>query len=429
MPTRGTGSSRWKRWEKTLDKLLVTQMPVKGVPCILCAWIEDGKTAEISFSPLDQTDILGNIYVGQVERVLPNIQGAFVRIEKKRFCFYSLREQNQAVYTNGKQAVNGHYALKAGDQLLIQVVCEQMRGKRPTVTSKLAFSGKYLVLVAANSYLRLSRKLAGDDRVRLRELLEAESSEDYGIIVRTNAGQADPANILRDLATLKKRFYEVLEKGRSRVSGSLVEEAQPFYLNAIRDAYTDRLEEIVTDVPEIYENIRTYLEAYQPEDLHWLRLYRDKLLPLRKLYGLEHTLSEIQKNRVWLKSGGFLVIEQTEAFVSVDVNTGRYVSDRGSQETYRKINLEAAGEIAAQLRLRNLSGIILVDFINLNRPDDEEELMRVFQEHLKKDSVKAKVVDMTALKIVEVTRQKVRRPISEDFQALEADAEPERKKL
>lgn len=412
-----------------MDKLLVTQMSVKNVPCILCAWMEDGRTAEISFAPLDQPDILGNIYVGQVERVLPNIQGAFVRIDKKRFCFYSLREQNQAIYTNGKRQVNGRYVLKAGDQLLVQVVREQMRGKRPTVTSKLAFSGKYLVLVAANSYLRLSRKLVGDDRVRLRELLGPEMSEDYGIIVRTNAGQADPQNILRELSVLKKRFYQVLEKGRSRVSGSLVEEAQPFYLNAIRDAYTDSLEEIVTDVPEIQEKIQTYLEEYHPEDLHWLRLYQDALLPLYKLYGLEHTLSEIQKNRVWLKSGGFLVIEQTEAFVSVDVNTGRYVSDKESQETYRKINLEAAGEIAAQLRLRNLSGIILVDFINLNRPDDEEELMHVFQEHLKKDSVKAKVVDMTALKIVEVTRQKVRRPISEDFQALETETELERKEL
>lgn len=404
-------------------------MPVKEVPCILCAWIEDGETAEISFTPLDQPEILGNIYVGQVERVLQNIQGAFVRIDKKRFCFYSLKEQNQAIYTNGKKQINGRYVLKAGDQLLVQVVREQMRGKSPMVTSKLAFSGKYLVLVAANSYLRLSKKLFGEDRVRLRALLEPEVSEDYGIIVRTNASQADQSEIFRELEVLKKRLYKVLEKGQSRLSGFLVEEAQPFYLAAIRDAYTENLEEIVTDVPEIYEKIQVYLKEYQPEDRHRLRLYQDTMLPLYKLYALESVLNEIQKMRVWLKSGGFLVIEQTEAFVSVDVNTGKYVSDKESQETYRKINLEAAKEIAAQLRLRNLSGIILVDFINLKKKDYREELMHVFQEYLKKDSVKAKVVDMTALKIVEVTRQKVRRPVSEDFQALEAGTELERKEL
>ncbi len=403
-----------------MNKLIVTEMPVRGRDCTLYAEIEDGAgTREISFSPLDSTGILGNIYIGQVERVVANIQGAFVRIGEGIVCFYSLKEQEQAVYTNGKNKINGRYTLKAGDQLLVQVMRESMRGKRPTVTSKLEFHGKYLILAAGISVLRVSAKLSSETRRRLKEWLATEVTEEYGLIVRTNAGTADREQIFQELDILKKRRRQVLEKGRSRTCYSLIQEAQPFYLGAIQNAYTENLEEIVTDVPAVYEKILTYLTEYQPEDLHKLRLYRDCLLPLYKLYALEDVLSGLLEKRVWLKSGGFLVIEQTEAFVSIDVKTGKYVSNKKSQETYHKINLEAAREIAFQLRLRNLSGIILVDFINLNQPEYENELIYEFRKCLKRDRVKTDVVDMTALKIVEVTRQKVRRPVSEDFEALE----------
>ncbi len=210
-----------------------------------------------------------------------------------------------------------------------------------------------------------------------------------------------------------------MKKGQSQTACSLVEQAQPFYLSAIRNAYAGKLEEIVTDVPAVYKQLQAYLREYQPEDLYKLRLYEDDRLSLYQLYSLERVVEDIQKKKVWLKSGGFLVIEQTEAFVSIDVNTGGYVSKKEAQETYRKINLEAAGEIAFQLRLRNLSGAILVDFINLKQEEDQRELMQVFQEHLRKDPVKTEVVDMTALKIVEVTRQKIRRSVPEELSILE----------
>lgn len=406
-----------------MSKLLITGMPVKKNSCMICAQMEGGRVAEIFLSSLDQTDVFGNIYVGRVEKVLPYIQGAFVEIHNGQTCFYNLSEQSQAVYVHKKSAAGGQHLLKAGDQMLVQVSKEQMRGKRPSVTSQFMLTGRYLVLVAANSYLRLSRKLSSSDRVRLKGILEdihePEASGGYGIIVRTNACHATVQEIFRELGILKKRLRKILKKGQSQTACSLVEQAQPFYLSAIRNAYAGKLEEIVTDVPAVYKQLQAYLREYQPEDLYKLRLYEDDRLSLYQLYSLERVVEDIQKKKVWLKSGGFLIIEQTEAFVSIDVNTGGYVSKKEAQETYRKINLEAAGEIAFQLRLRNLSGAILVDFINLKQEEDQRELMQVFQEHLRKDPVKTEVVDMTALKIVEVTRQKIRRSVPEELSILE----------
>lgn len=177
-------------------------------------------------------------------------------------------------------------------------------------------------------------------------------------------------------------------------------------MEAIRDVYSRNLEEIVTDIPEIRERIADYLGEISPDEQNKLRFYADKLLPLYKLYRLEITLSEAEKQKVWLSSGGFLVIQQTEAFVSIDVNSGKFTGKKKAEETYRKINLEAAKEIARQLRLRNLSGIILVDFINMQNPDHQDELFHVLQKYLRKDSVRCKAVDITPLHILEMTRKK-----------------------
>ncbi len=405
-----------------MSKLIFTKMAVNGRECLTYAKVLDGKQVEeLSFSPLDCRRILGNIYVGQVTNVVPHIQGAFVRIGGGQICFFALKEQEEAIYTNEKKKINGRYVLKAGDQLLVQVSREEMRGKRPTVTSRLEFHGKYLILVMGVPVLKVSAKLPSEIRSQLREWLGPEVAENYGMIVRTNAGAAGKEKIFQELELLRKRMDQVLTKGKSRISYSLIEEAPPFYLDMVRNAYREELEEIVTDMPEVYRTIQEYLEVYQPEDQGKLGLYQDHLLPLYKLYALEQVLKSILKKRVWLKSGGFLVIEQTEAFVSIDVNTGKYVSNKKSQETYHKINLEAAREIAAQLRLRNLSGIILVDFINLEEKEYEADLMYELKRYLRKDRVKTDVVDMTALKIVEITRQKVKKPIAEEYEALSLD--------
>ena len=187
---------------------------------------------------------------------------------------------------------------------------------------------------------------------------------------------------------------------------------------AVRDAYGRDLDEIITDVPEIREVIQGYLEEISPELKEKLRFYQDKLLPLYKLYRVETALDTIQKEKVWLNSGGFLVIQQTEAFVSIDVNSGKYTGKKKMEETFRKINLEAAAEIGRQLRLRNLSGIILIDFINMENPDHRDELFHVLQKLLRKDPIKSRAIDITPLHILEMTRKKVRRPVIEDIREI-----------
>ena len=241
--------------------------------------------------------------------------------------------------------------------------------------------------------------------------MEAE----FGLIVRTNSGEAEKQEILAELEYLKKRWRRVLDICKTRTCYSLLEKASPFYIQAVRDVYGDTLEEIVTDLPAIFAELGEYLGEYQKEDAEKLRLYEDRLLSLHKLYSLERALDNAAKEKVWLPSGGFLMIQQTEAFVAVDVNTGKYTGKKKQQETYRKINLEAAREIAAQLRLRNLSGIILIDFINLERKEHQEELLNVLKKYLRRDPVHTVLVDMTKLNIVEVTRKKVRKSLAEEI--------------
>ena len=224
--------------------------------------------------------------------------------------------------------------------------------------------------------------------------------------------------ILKELEWLKGRYHKAVVQGRNRTCFSLVLETEPFYVAAVRDAYGRDLDEIITDVPEIREMILGYLEEISPELKEKLRFYQDKLLPLYKLYRVETALDAIQKEKVWLNSGGFLVIQQTEAFVSIDVNSGKYIGKKKMEETFRKINLEAAAEIGRQLRLRNLSGIILIDFINMENPDHRDELFHVLQKLLRKDPVKSRAIDITPLHILEMTRKKVRRPVIEDIREL-----------
>lgn len=382
---------------KRSSKLLIARLPEADGDGLMCAWVEEGRVAEIILPPREQAGTVGNIYVGQVERVVPAIHGAFVRIGADQVCFYDLADQEPG------------RILKAGERILVQVSRERMRGKPPTVTTRLSLAGRYLVLTMPDGRLRLSKKLSGSERARLKGFFERSLDKGYGILVRTSARRADRQEILQELDILERRLQEICERGRTQPAGSLVDAALPFYLSVLQDARIEELEEIVTDVPDVYGKI---------QDLPGLRLYEDPSLSLYQLYGLGHVLAGIQKPRVWLRSGGSITIEQTKAFVSIDVDTGGYAPKKEAQEVYRRTNLEAAEQIAFQLRLRNLSGTILVDFINMKEERYQEELMQAFQSYLDKDPVRAKVVDMTALKIVEVTRQKVRRPVAEELKAL-----------
>lgn len=393
-------------------------MEIHGVPCTVAALSEEERIVEIRLESDQEKSILGNIYTGQVENIASNIQAAFVQIEPGKRCYYSLAEAQRAVFSAGRK---GNGPLRPGDELLVQVSRDAMKGKLPALTSNLNFTGRYLVLTTGDKKFGLSSKLALEDRHRLSGWLKEEAErpdKEFGIIVRTNAADASKEEILKELEWLKGRYHKAVVQGRNRTCFSLVLETEPFYVAAVRDAYGRDLDEIITDVPEIREMILGYLEEISPELKEKLRFYQDKLLPLYKLYRVETALDAIQKEKVWLNSGGFLVIQQTEAFVSIDVNSGKYTGKKKMEETFRKINLEAAAEIGRQLRLRNLSGIILIDFINMENPDHRDELFHVLQKLLRKDPVKSRAIDITPLYILEMTRKKVRRPVIEDIREL-----------
>lgn len=403
---------------KKLNKLILTRFPIEDTLCTVCASVEDNRIMELRIEPVGTRHLLGNIYVGQVENISANISAAFVQIAPGERCYFPLSEEKDLIYAAGRPAGR---SLRAGDEILVQVSREAMKGKLPALTSNLNLPGKYLVLTTGEKKIGLSGKLAKEDRSRLCKWLEEEITrpeKEYGLIVRTNAAEASKEEFLEELAYLKKKFEKIAENGRNRTCFSLLHEAEPLFLTAVRDAYRINLQEIVTDIPEIHGQIQEYLEMVSPKELNKLRFYEDSLLPLYKMYRMETALEEIRHEKVWLNSGGFLVIQQTEAFVSIDVNSGKYTGNKKKEETFRKINLEAAEEIGRQLRLRNLSGIILIDFINMENPDHQSELFHVLQKILRRDSVRCKAVDITPLHILEMTRKKVRRPVAEDLREL-----------
>lgn len=397
-----------------MSKLLITAMEIEGVPCIVTALEAEDRILEFRFRPQEENGILGNVYLAHVEDLAEHIQSAFVEIQKGVKCYFSLKEQEQLIFASPFRQP----PLREGDDILVQVSRDAMKGKVPAVTANLNFTGKYLVLTSGKKDLGLSSKLEKEERHRLQQWLKEEKTEEYGLVVRTNARDASKEEILEELDYLKKRFDTVVNRGRSRTTRSLLEEAEPFYLAAILDVYQENLQEIVVEGDELFCRVKSYLDNYQPKLADRLRHYQDRLLPLHKLYVLERNLEKARQEKVWLNSGGYLVIQQTEAFVSIDVNSGKYAGKKKAEETCRKINLEAAREIARQVRLRNLSGIILIDFINMKSADHREELLHVLQKQVRPDPVKTVVVDMTPLNIVEMTRRKVRRPLAEDLQEI-----------
>ena len=359
-----------------MDKLVITRLQGK----ICTASVSDRKVTGITLEEEDKASILNNIYIGKVQKVVTGINAAFVDLGVT-IGYYSLDENKEHLFT--QQGRNGK--LRPGDEILVQVSRDAVKTKAPVLTANLSLPGRFCVLTAGKT----------------------------GIIIRTNARSGDPEQILEECETLKIRLKQLLKESSSRTCYSCLYKNLPAYITGIRDSYAGKLEEIITDCPDLYDQLKEYLENSQKEDAEKLKLYTDDLLSLGKLYSLENALSKALDKRVWLKSGGYLVIEPTEAMVVIDVNTGKYEGKKKLEETVLKINLEAAAEIARQLRLRNLSGIIMVDFIDMNQEANKEALMDALRAAVAKDPVKTVVVEMTRLNLVEITRKKLRRPLYE----------------
>lgn len=392
-----------------MDKLIITRWKSK----VLTAVFTDGKAVSLTLEPENSSSLLNNIYIGRVQKVVSNIGAAFIEIGGGQIGYYSL-EENRPVILNRP----GARKLNPGDELIVQVSKDAVKTKAPVLTGRLTFTGRYCVLTPHKAGVNFSSKLSDPAlKRRLKPLLEEAAASlgyvDGGLIVRTNAAGADPEDVLAELNSLFLIYRRVLDESGHRTCYSCLYRSLPGYIASLRDAYTGCLESIVTDQADYYQELGQYLRDHQKEDLGRLSFYNDPMVGLSKVYSLEKMMEAALSPRVWLKSGGYLVIEPTEAMVVIDVNTGKYSGKKTLQETILKINLEAAEEIGRQLRLRNLSGIIIVDFIDLEKVEDREYLIRQLTEVTARDPIKTTVVEMTKLNLVEMTRKKVRRPLHE----------------
>lgn len=398
------------------NKLVIT----KKDNVIISAFFEGKEMVQVSLNASEESGILGNIYHGKVKNIIKNINAAFIEIADGRMCYFSLGDNRYPIMVKGLEYNKENNALKElkvniGDELIVQVVKEDVKTKAPVVTSNLNFTGKYVALTYGKSNVGVSTKILDEkERRRLKDIAKRQEKKDYGFIIRTNAAYMPEDKIIAEMEKLVEAYENIRKYGVHQSVFSLLYKTPPNYICDLRDGYAENVNEFITDDEVLYNHMKSYLEQYQPEDLDKLRFYQDPLLSLINLYGINEKLNETVRPMVWLKSGGSLVIQPTEALTVIDVNTGKAVAGKKKvQETFLKINREAAKEIAKQIRLRNLSGIIIIDFIDMELKKDKDLLMEELEEYLKKDPVKTTLVDMTALGLVEVTRKKVRKPLHE----------------
>lgn len=392
---------------------------------IFCARFENDVCTELY--PVMEESLVGNIYIGRVENVVKNINCAFVEIQKGIKAFYALEDNKRHIFLNRKNNI----AVNQGDFLLVQVKNDAIKTKPATVTSKISLTGKYVVLSSDVTKVNISSKTRKNIKCveyqrRLIEdfdfnvlLSESNIAADtslgnYGFILRTNSAEAEYESIYREALRLVDTYSAIIKNALFGRALTCIYNAPAAYVENILSTSEENLSEIITDDRIVYDMLKKTL----PKDTaDKIRLYNDKLLPLKSLYSLESELELALKKKVWLKCGGYLVIEPTEALTVIDVNSGKCVSKKhginAKEDTVSKVNLEAAGEIAKQIRLRNISGIIIVDFINMKYDENNVELLTTLKRLLKNDSITCSLIDITKLGLVEITRQKNGKTLAE----------------
>lgn len=391
-----------------MSKIVITKIP--SMPnFIVTAQFDKDKLIQLDCDDTSNKSLLNNIYVGKVKNVVSNIQAAFIEIEKGFECYYSFEDNKNPIFVSAKK----NDKINIGDELIVQVSKENIKTKQPVLTSNINLTGKYVVVTSGNKKIGISNKLDTKDRQRMKELLKSYLDTEIGIIARTNAKNATDEQIINEVELLRHQLDEMIKNAVHRTCYSVLYQSVDNYISILKGLYEESLEQIVTDDKEIFRVVSEFLKENEMEPEKYLMMYQDDLLPLFKLKSLESELKHALQERVWLKSGAYLVIQPTEAFTVIDINTGKFTGKKQLQDTFLKINLEAAKEIARQLRIRNISGIVVVDFIDMESSSSKKQLMKEFEEYLSKDPVTAHVVGMSKLNLVELTRKKVRKPLRE----------------
>ena len=364
---------------------------------VLTALWDDGRIIECSVDERVPA-FLGRIYLAKVDHIVPSISGAFLSAGDQKL-YYSLKENPLPVAVSCKR----EGMITQGDEIVVQVTKEALKTKEPGA----AFREK------------ISKEAEALEEVK--QLFEAVSLRGFSlsVMVRTNAAEVSSDLVLDEISVCCRQLQTVLSTAAFRSSGSLLWQPLPAYISAIRDTSLNGLESIVCDNEELLNEVKNALDECKGSEGLTYSLYQDSSYPMRKCYNLDTTIEKALKSKVYLSSGAYLIIEQTEALVAIDVNTGKAIASgrkKENQDSYfYRINLEAAKEILYQLRLRNLSGMILVDFINMTDHALEDALMEELSLLARKDPVHTRIVDITALGLVEITRKKIREPLDKQL--------------
>ncbi len=369
---------------------------------------------DFQLSEPEGTSLLNRICIGRVEEVASGIHAAFVRISDSRKCFLSLEDAKHPFFTKKNAKKSG---ICAGDEILVQVVRDAVKTKDPVVSCALTLQGACSILTTQNTSYSVSKKLSSEQRAEYRQRLSewlsdaGETEIPFGIVVRTAAREYTIDQVKEDILNLVGKFQNILKTAKHLEAYQVLYENPPDYIQRLKSADLRHLEQIVTDQKDIYEQIQKDFPAANP----LLSFYEDPAVSLSALYHIQGNIEKLTASRVWLKSGANIIIEQLETLTFIDVNSAKKQSKK--PETLLEVNLEAAKEIARQIRLRSLSGMILIDFINLKSEEEEEKLIACLKEEIKKDPLPCDFIDITGLGIVELTRKRVNRSLREILMA------------
>lgn len=369
------------------------------------ALMEDDVLQEVAAERPSHSHLVGNIYNGKVQNVLPGMEAAFLDIGGRKNAFLYIGD---GLPPDVAKAFPGQKRLVAGQTLPVQVVKEAAGTKGPRVTTHLALPGRTCVLMPTAAYIGLSRRLEEEDeRLRLRKIAEAIVPEGMGLIVRTAAAGQSEAALAAEVRYLAGLWDSIRVKNRCQAAPALLYRDAELAIRIVRDSMTADIDALIVDDGAVYQRIRELLSFISPKLVERVQLYEEKT-PLFRAYGVDEAIEALSSRVVELPSGGFLVIDRTEALTVVDVNTGKYVGRANLADTAYRMNMEAAGEILRQLRLRDIGGIIVVDFIDMEEEGQKAELLAAMREIARHDRTKTNIVGISALGLVEITRKKSR---------------------
>ena len=366
---------------------------------IIAVMLEHDRPVTIDI--IGETNLLtGNIYLAKVQNIITNISAAFVEIDQGRKCFLPLDH------------LKPEQVLRCGDEILIQITKDSIGEKAPECTCRLSISGRYCVASYPDIRKGVSSKLGKEEKSKLKNLLETLPIQKTGLIIRTNAAECLQNPVLlealkQEAQSLSETMEQMITKAAYMPAGTRLYSPSPAYCKRLMQVDFDDLQEIITDISSVHEELLRFAQQI-PALNNKIRFYQDPMLSLGKLYRIDSLIQDATSRKVWLKSGGYLIFDQTEALTVIDVNSGKSSKQKSvhKSKVYEQVNHEAALEIAQQIRLRNISGIILIDFINMETKEQDLKLLDILSDSIKSDPVQTDVIDMTVLGLVEMTRKK-----------------------